>query len=271
MGFWIKKLLKNMNDNEFISLRHVTVTLDQIQPLFENLTCNIKKNSLTLLIGPTGSGKTTILRLIKGIIPYLITATISGSVLINGKEKTETNFFRQSLDIGYLFQDFDLQFIGSTVEEELIFSLENMGQPSNIIRGRLDWFLKKYPLFQSILNRNPHTLSGGELAQIVFISTIIADPDILLLDEPLENLDSKSKTLFLGLLQSYKGKKTIVISSHDIASFIDLTDEILVLSKDDKTITQYPSKASFLQNVYRYPWVNLSPLAKWHYMNKIEE
>ena len=271
MDFWIKKLLENMNNNDFISFKDVSVTLDQIQPLFEHLTCNIKKNSLTLLIGPTGSGKTTILRLIKGIIPYLITTRVLGSIFINGIEKTEKNFFRQSLDIGYLFQDFDLQFIGSTVEEELIFSLENMGQPRDIIRERLDWFLKKYPLFQSILHRNPHTLSGGELAQVVFISTIIADPDILLLDEPLENLDSISKTLFLELLHSYKGKKTIVISSHDIASFIDLTDEILVLSKDDKTITQYPSKASFLNNVNKYPWANLSPLARRYYLHKIEE
>ena len=100
---------------------------------------------------------------------------------------------------------------------------------------------------------------------------MFSDPDILLLDEPLENLDSKSKTLFLELLHSYKGKKTIVISSHDIASFISLTDEILVLSKDEKTIIQYPSKVSFLQDIDKYPWINLSPLAKWHYLQKFEE
>lgn len=259
-----------MHSTEHISFQDINLTINSTQ-LFEKLIFSITKNSFTLLVGPTGSGKTTILRLIKGIIPYLMPYTVNGSIAIDGEQKTEENFFKQSIDIGYLFQDFDLQFVGSTVEQELIFSLENMGQPRPVIRERLDWFLNKYPFFTSILNRNPHTLSGGELAQVVFISTIIADPDTLLLDEPLENLDSKSKKLFLELLRSFKSKKTILISSHDITPFLELTDRILVISEDNHTLKEYDSKESFLRDIANYPWINLSSLAVNYYLHNNEE
>lgn len=258
-----------MNSVDHIRFQGVNLTIN-INQLFEKLSFSIRKNSFTLLVGPTGSGKTTILRLIKGIIPYLMSYTVNGSISIDGEQKTEENFFKQSINIGYLFQDFDLQFVGSTVEQELIFSLENMGQPRPVIRERLDWFLDKYPLFASILSRNPHTLSGGELAQVVFISTIIGDPDTLLLDEPLENLDSKSKKVFLELLRSFKGSKTIIVSSHDITPFLELTDKILVISEDNHTLREYHSKESFLQDIENYPWINLSPLAVDYYLHEDE-
>ncbi len=197
--------------------------------------------------------------------------SVSGTILINGEPKKEENFFKQSINIGYLFQDFDLQFVGSTVEQELIFSLENMGQPRTIIRERLDWFLAKYPFFKSILYRNPNTLSGGELAQVVFVSTIIADPDTLLLDEPLENLDSKSKNIFIDLLQSFKGKKTIIVSSHDITPFIKMADQILVISENNHTLTNYNSVKLFLNDVKKYPWLNLSSIAVKHYLQEVKE
>jgi len=258
-----------MNSTDHIQCQDVNLTINSTQ-LFERLKFSITKNSFTLLVGPTGSGKTTILRLIKGIIPYLMSYTVNGSISIDGEQKTEENFFKQSINIGYLFQDFDLQFVGSTVEQELVFSLENMGQPRHVIRERLDWFLDKYPFFSSILNRNPHTLSGGELAQVVFISTIIGDPDTLLLDEPLENLDSKSRKVFLELLRSFKGSKTIIVSSHDITPFLKLTDKILVISENNHYLKEYDSKESFLRNIDKYPWINLSPLAVDYYLHKTE-
>ena len=249
-----------MNSQFSINCKDLSVKSNLESFLVENISFSIKKNSLNLLIGPTGSGKTTILRVIKGIIPYLISYNIQGSISINDEVKTEENFFKQSIEIGYLFQDFDLQFIGSTVEQELIFSLENMGQPRQIIQERLNWFLSKYPFFTKILHRNPHTLSGGELAQVVFISTIINDPEIILLDEPLENLDSKSKEVFIDLLMLYKGKKTILVSTHNIMPFIDLLDKIIVITGTDTPIKEYNSKEEFFNDIEYYPWINLSSL-----------
>lgn len=263
-----QQVVRNSMIDDFISLSNLRVEVNQNISILDNLTFSIQKNSFNILIGPTGSGKTTILKAIKGIIPYLIPYELTGTITINDEITSEQNFFKQSLSIGYLFQDFDLQFIGSTVEQELIFGLENMGQQRKVIRERLQWFLKNYPTLQAILHRNPHTLSGGELAQVVFISTIIADPDIILLDEPLTNLDSKSKQSFLDLLASYKGKKTIIVATHDIKPFVLLTDKFLVLNQEENLINEYTSKEDLFQNIYQYPWIDLSPLAISYYSGK---
>jgi energy-coupling factor transport system ATP-binding protein len=251
-----------------IVFNNVSLRIDSNKSLFENFTFTITKNTITLLIGPTGSGKTSILKLIKGIIPYLNNFIISGSIIHNGEKKNEDNYFNQSLEIGYLFQDFNLQFVGSTVEQELVFSLENMGQPRKVIQERLSWFINKYPRIEAILQRNPYTLSGGELAQIVFISTIISDPDILLLDEPLENLDNASKNIFLDMVASYKDKKTILICTHDIEPFINIVDEIVVINENKNKITQYEDKNTFLGHIELYPWINLSQMAKNYYLQQ---
>ena len=258
-----------MNSNSFISFENVTINFNSKSRLFKNLCFEIQKNSLSLLIGPTGSGKTTILRLIKGTIPYLINQTVEGNVILQNQKKTEENFFSQSVEIGYLFQDFDLQFITSTVENELIFSLENMGQPREIIHQRLNWFLSKYPNFKSLLKRKPNTLSGGELAQVLFISTVIADSDILLLDEPLQNLDYAGKNQLLQIISTFKGKKTIIIASHDIEPFLQITDKFLIIDTINSSITQYHSKKEFLRNLHLYPWISISLIAKNYYLQEI--
>ena len=258
-----------MNSKPILTLKNISVNFSHKTSLFDNLSFEIRKNSFNVIMGPTGSGKTTILKLIKGIIPYFINLDVNGTIYLNSQLKSEDTFFRQSLDIAYLFQDFDLQFVGSTVEQELVFSLENLGQPRDIIEQRLQWFTSKIPSLISLLHRGPHTLSGGELAQIVFISTVINDPEIILLDEPLQNLDSQAKKRFLDLLRMWKGKKTIIISSHDIEPFLQLTDTFLLLSKESGSIKEYTSKNSFLQNIHQYPWINLSPLAVKIYLAEL--
>ena len=257
-----------MNKTSFISFQAVQVLFDSKTTLFNNLSLQIKKNSFTLLVGPTGSGKTNILRLIKGTIPYLINYKIKGNISLNDEIKSEENFFKQSLEVGYLFQDFDLQFVTSTVENEVIFSLENTGQSRDVIQERLTWFLQKYPIFKKLLTRNPHTLSGGELAQVVFISTIISDPDILLLDEPLQNLDFTSKSQFLNIIKSYLAKKTIIVSSHEVEPFLTFADNFLVINTKNSSLDKYTSKKEFLINMQLYPWINLSPLAIQYFFNQ---
>lgn len=266
MDLWTSKCLITMIGNTAIKLDKIQVKTKNNISVVQNINLNIEKNSCNLLIGPTGSGKTTILRLIKGLIPYLIDYDVTGKIFIDNELKTEQTFFRQSIDIGFLFQDFELQFIGSTVELELAFSLENMGQPKEVITERINWIKENYPHIIQIMNRNPHTLSGGELAQVVFLSTILNDQNILLFDEPLQNLDSKGTRIFLQTLQAFLHSKTIIISTHHIEQFIPYTDNFFVLNTITNQIDQYKSKREFLTNTIKYPWLNITKKAIDYYL-----
>jgi energy-coupling factor transport system ATP-binding protein len=247
-----------------IAFENVTINFHPSRSLFNKLNFRVKKSSLNLLLGPTGSGKTTILRLIKGIIPYLNNnINIKGKIYINGEMKTDLTYFKQSIEIGYLFQDFDLQFIGSTVEKELAFQLENMGIPSLDISQRIQWYSDNFSL-SNLLHRPPHSLSGGELAKVEFISTVIPDPSIILLDEPLANLDHTSKTTILEVLKEFYGKYTIIISTHDFIPFIDLVDSIFVINKGQ--IICYSDVQSFLKDGNKFEWLNISELARNYYL-----
>lgn len=230
--------------------------------MFQDVSFSLRKNSFTALIGPTGSGKSSLLKLIKGVIPYIQKPlSLSGEIIINGVKKDPQSYFRQSIQTGYLFQDFDLQFIGSTVEKELAFQLENMGIPSQIIEERIQWFTKKFNL-SSMLSKAPHTLSGGELAQVEFISTIISDPLLLLFDEPFVNLDYVAIQQLLDIFRSFHGQYTILVSTHNFIQFLDLIDTVLLI--DGGQILQMDI-TSFLTNTDQFPWLNISNLTLKYY------
>ena len=107
MGLRTGKCLIQMIKNSAIKLEDVQVLTNNSEIIINNINLEIEKKTFNLLIGPTGSGKTTILRLIKGLIPFLLDYQVKGKVFINGELKTEKNFFHQSIDVGFVFQDFE--------------------------------------------------------------------------------------------------------------------------------------------------------------------
>ena len=269
MDLWITTLLKKLIV-ESIRFDQVSLSYIKDQPLLTNVSFTIPENSFVLIIGPTGSGKSTLMRLIKGIIPYLLSESIEGNIIINGQIKDNNNFFEQGLNIGYLLQDFDLQFIGSNVENELVFGLENMGIPKDDMNMRLDWFFQQFPSLIDLKFREPQTLSGGELAKVEFISSVITDPSIILLDEPLENLDKSSRDEFFTTLKHFKNKKTIVVCTHEIEPYLELADKIIVLNNSSHSVTEYDSIKEFFLNISKYSWLNISKIAIDYYNRRIQ-
>ena len=119
-----------INSNKpIVEFNNVGLQLIQSITLFGSLNFKILQNSCCLLVGATGSGKSTILKMIKGLIPYIIPHKVTGEIIILNELKNHKNFIRQSLNIGLLFQDVEMQFIGSTVLQDLAFGLENLGIP----------------------------------------------------------------------------------------------------------------------------------------------
>ena len=115
-----------------LSLRNLTISFRQSTPVIENLDLTFTRGKTYLLTGPTASGKSTLLRFLKGLIPLFYPATISGVLEINGKQVTLEEFWDYRTEIGYLFQDPSLQVIGSNVAKDIAFGLEIRKIPNQL-------------------------------------------------------------------------------------------------------------------------------------------
>ncbi len=195
--------------------------------VLQNLSLKIEPNQLTCLLGGTGSGKTTILRLIAGLeIPW------SGQISIQDKIVTQSQKIitpPHQRDLGYIFQDLAL-WPHFTVYKNIAFGLEERKEKDieNKVFKMLDFFglmehAKKYP----------HQLSGGQKQLVAISRSLILNPKILLMDEPLSNLDIKLKRKILGHIKNLKQDfdLTIVFVTHDHKEAFAIADRIMVLNE----------------------------------------
>ncbi len=233
------------------------------KPIFTSLSFQIPSNSCTLLLGPTGIGKTTILRMIKGIIPYFLPYLLTGRISVFSEVKTEHNYLEQNLDIGYLFQDTEMQFIGSTVEQDLAFGLENMGIPSHKIKAHIEHLGYHFPIMQNLKHRTPYSLSGGELTLVEFLATLIMQPKLLLCDEPIAHLDSFASQQFLAFLEKYLKNYSCIISTHSIEPFLPLANYIVALNPSSGQLAYQGNVKDFLDRINEFFWLE-QPLISYY-------
>ena len=184
--------------------------------LFNNFNIEIENNKITGIIGKSGSGKSTFLELIAGLIK-----PDKGKVLIN-------NFEINRRDIGFIYQNPEDSFFNIYVKDELLFALKNY----NMNENRIYDALKLVGLKEEILNKKLNELSSGEKRLIAILSVIVYNPKIILFDEPTNNLDYKNKKKIISLIKNLKNKydKTIVIVSHDVDLLYELCDNLVVIS-----------------------------------------
>lgn len=183
--------------------------------IINNLNLKIEKEKILGIIGPNGSGKSTLL----DIMANLIKPT-SGEVI--NEEK-----------IGYLFQNIKSNFFCKTVKEEIEMSAITHNYKVDKLDKRINDVLKIVNLSKDILARNPLLLSNNESRKVALASILIYNPKIIILDEPTNDLDTKTKEELLMLLKMLKNRyhKTIIMVSHDIEFIHRLVDNVVVLNK----------------------------------------
>ena len=189
----------------------------------QNVNISIKKGEFVLITGPSGSGKTTLSYCLTGIIPNIIcNGEIEGSVHIFGKDTREMTLQDIIRNIGYVFQNPDLQIFGFTVEEDVAFVFENLGLDREEIRKNVERLLKRFDLYD-LKEENPKNLSLGQKKKLTIISTLALNPKIIVFDEPFTNLDVKSTLSLYDIMKRLKedGKTIILIDkTNTIASKI---------------------------------------------------
>ena len=169
-----------------------------------------------LVSGPSGCGKSTLARCLTGLIPHLYRGRLEGQVWLDGRLTTDTPLWELAELAGLVFQNPAEQMLAESVEEEIVFGLENLGLPRPEIAQRLETSLARFGL-GALRRRSPQTLSGGEQQKLALAAMVARRPPLLVLDEPLSMLDSTAAAELVRLLASLADDATaLVVCEHRI-------------------------------------------------------
>ncbi|TFF84344.1 MAG: ABC transporter ATP-binding protein [Promethearchaeota archaeon] len=201
-----------------------------IEYALNTLNLEIKDNSFILLAGETGSGKTSLIRCLNGLIPQFYAGYYKGSVEIAGKSTITTPISDLSTEVGIVFQNPENQLVAMNVEHEIAFGMENLGISSNEIKKRIKEVVKLTEI-QHLLERAPFEISGGEKQRVAIASVLVLDPKILILDEPTANLDPFFAKKIIMMLKKIQETKNIsvIISEHRMDLLVPLVDRIILM------------------------------------------
>lgn len=195
-----------------------------------NINLDIKEKSFILLAGETGSGKTSFIRCLNGLIPQFYAGYYKGSVQIAGKNTITTPISDLSTVVGIVFQNPENQLVAMNVEHEIAFGMENLGIPPRDIGKKIKEVVKLTEI-EHLLDRAPFEISGGEKQRVAIASVLVLDPLILILDEPTANLDPFFAKKIISLLKKIQQTKniTVIISEHRMDLLVPLVDDIILM------------------------------------------
>ncbi len=198
-----------------------------------DVSFQVRKGECLLLTGISGCGKTSILRLLNGLIPRYYEGALFGNVLISHEDITNLPIYEVSKKVATVFQNPKSQFFNLDTTSEILFFLENMGTPFETMQKRLTE-VSSFLHIEHLLDRNIFNLSGGEKQLIAIASALASDTDIILFDEPTSNLDVFYIEKIAQVLRNLKAAgKTIIISEHRLYFLKELVDRVLII-KDGK-------------------------------------
>jgi len=228
---------------EIIKVQDLSFTFPGAEkPVLNNVSFSIEAGDFAVLIGATGSGKSTLMRLLKRELAPL--GEQHGGVFFTGKALEQLDERTSACKIGYVMQRPEQQIVTDKVWHELAFALENMGLPQNVIRRRVaemasyfgisDWF-----------ERDVNSLSGGQKQLLNLASVMVAQPDVLLLDEPTSQLDPIAASDFLNTVRKLNLEMgvTVVLIEHRLEEALPMANRILVLENGSISLNASPHEA----------------------------
>lgn len=215
-----------------IHIQNVSFTYEQADtPSLKNINLSVKTGECVLLCGKSGCGKTTLIRLLCGMLPDFYNGAFTGSVSVKGIDPVTAPMYEIAKTVGTIFQNPRTQFYTVNTTSEIAFGCENFGMEPELIRDRVCETADALHI-NSLLDRNIFQLSGGEKQKIAFASIYAVNPDIYVLDEPSSNLDNHAINELRSMLQFLKAHgKTIVIAEHRIRYLKELADRAVYMKE----------------------------------------
>ncbi|OZI13179.1 energy-coupling factor transporter ATPase [Bacillaceae bacterium SAS-127] len=210
-----------------ISIEHVYFRYpEQADYALKDITLNVYRGEWLAIVGHNGSGKSTLAKMLNGLhYPEKGSVTISGTLL----EEEQVWEIRKRL--GMVFQNPDNQFVGTTVQDDVAFGLENNGVPYAVMKERVQDSLQKVGMLD-FLNQEPHHLSGGQKQRVAIAGVIALQPEIILLDEATSMLDPRGREEVLQTVRQLNEEQdlTVISITHDLEEAAR-ADRIIVLNK----------------------------------------
>ena len=218
-----------------INLSHISYNYEEVSAL-NDISLEIYAEELIFFTGPNGCGKSTLFKLLNGLI-----FPTKGEYYFDNKKidknTLQDNIFAKNFHkrIGYIFQNPDVQLFNATVYDEIAFGPRQMNLDEDIIHQRVNELLI-YLNIQHLQDRPPYHLSGGEQKKVALAAILALNPDILMIDEPLNGLDNKTRQWFKDFLIDFiKANKTIFISTHE-QELLSLPHSRIIKFNDEHTI-----------------------------------
>lgn len=201
----------------------------------KDITFHVKRGEWLSIVGHNGSGKSTTVRLIDGLLE-----AESGKIVIDGQRLTEENIWNIRRQIGMVFQNPDNQFVGATVEDDVAFGLENQGLSRQEMKKRVEEALDLVGMLD-FKKREPARLSGGQKQRVAIAGVVALRPAILILDEATSMLDPEGRR---ELIETVKGIRkdydmTVISITHDLEE-VAMSDRVLVMKKGEIESTSSP-------------------------------
>ena len=217
-----------------IELNNINFQYDDIPSLID-ISLSIEKGESVGLEGDNGSGKSTLIKLLNGLI-----FASSGTYFFEGKEISKKTMKDELFEkqfhskIGYVFQNSETQLFCGSVKEEIAFGPRQMGLAEDEIEIRCSDVMKLLGL-TAIAERAPYHLSGGEKRKTALACVFSMNPDVLIIDEPMNGLDKKSRVVLIDFLKAWKSAgKTLIIATHEQSLLNELVDRVVTITEEHR-------------------------------------
>jgi len=227
-----------------ISFKNVSLIYpNSTKTVLEELSFTVDEGEFVLVMGSTGVGKSSFLRLINGLVPHHTGGILAGEITVQGISTREVKPGGLAHLVGIVGQNPLNGFVTDKVEEELAFGLESLNIAPDVMRRRVEEALDLLSLAH-LRNRSIATLSGGEQQRVAIASALVMHPKVLVLDEPTSALDPVAAEEVLSILQRlvHDLGLTVVLSEHRLERVIQFVDRILLINEDGKTSIGNPQE-----------------------------